>query len=120
MAKLCLWPCDQSVTGVVKKKRQAIIRHQRGEDVTRLPDEQFDAWLLERFGLPLSHWDNEDWPRLMRALEVQRIERVETLRLQQQQGLVAAKDISQRQWEEIMAHDQLLAEVGEEDGAIVN
>lgn len=71
--------------------------------------------MLKQFGLPLSVWDNEDWPRLMRALEVMNIDTVEQIRIQQQQGLIKPKDISPKQWEEIQAHDALLAEV--DDGA---
>jgi hypothetical protein len=74
---------------------------------------------LERFGLPLSTWDQEDWPRLMRALEALDIKDTEATRIMHTQGKVEAKNISPAMWAKFQAHDELIAEVGD-DGAIVN
>ena len=73
--------------------------------------------MLERFGLPLSTWDNEDWPRLMRALEAMSVKDVEATRVMHTQGKIEAKHISPTMWEKFAAHDALMAEADEDDGA---
>jgi hypothetical protein len=70
---------------------------------------------LERFGLPLSTWDNEDWPRLMRAVEAMAIQQTETLRIQQTQGLIEGKHISPAQWAKFAEHDQIVAEAEQDE-----
>lgn len=46
----------------------------------------------------------------MRVIEVERIEYIETIALQQRQGLIANDKISAKQWEAIREHEQWLAE----------
>lgn len=49
----------------------------------------------------------------MRAVEVMRIEHIESTRLQQQRGLIKTEHVSPQMWESFQEHDALLVE--EED-----
>ena len=70
-----------------------------------------DAWMLRRFpGRTLEELDTVDWFRFMRALEAERIEKIEERRELHVTGKLEAKDLSTDDWESIKRHDELLAE----------
>lgn len=54
--------------------------------------------------------EHEDWGRLMRVVEAQRIEYIESIALQQKQGLISNDKISAKQWEAIRANQRLIEE----------
>lgn len=80
----------------------------------------WDAWLLNRFpGRTLEELDNVDVLRLLRAVRVLEIDRVEALR-KVALDRDASKHLDKADWIAIRRHDRLLAQYGivsEEDGS---
>lgn len=73
----------------------------------------WDAWLLSRFpGRTLEELDQIDVLRLLRAVRVQEIDRVEVLRrVAMQHG--AQSRLSRSDWRSIQRHDWLLERYGD-------
>ena len=73
-----------------------------------------DAWLLKRFpGRTLEELDSIDWFRFMRALEAEKIERVEEKLELMTSKKLKAKDVSAADHKALIRHDELLAEYGD-------
>jgi len=74
-----------------------------------LPAHEWDAWLLNRFpGRTLEELDAVDIPRLLRAVRVQEIDRVEsTRRLAVRAG--SQSKLESSDWRAIQRHDRLIA-----------
>jgi hypothetical protein len=70
-----------------------------------------DWWLLQRFpSKTLEELDNLDWPRLQRAMEVDRIVEAEQRRLLYLDDKVATDAVTASEWQMWAHHDRLLGE----------
>lgn len=71
-----------------------------------------DYWLLQRFpGRTLEELDAIDWPRLQRAVELERIVTVEQRRKQWVDGHLKEDSITPDEWRQIRQHDDLLEDM---------
>ena len=72
-----------------------------------------DYWLLQRFpGKTLEELDAIDWPRLMQAVEIERIVSIETKRAQLLAGELKRKHFKSWELRRIAEHDELLERMG--------
>lgn len=68
-----------------------------------------DAFLLRQFpGRTLDELDGMDWPRYVRAKEVERVTAIEDRRRQFLAGDLAANSITDDEWDAITEHDELM------------
>lgn len=91
-----------------------------GAALAAMPGHVWDAWLLNRFpGRTLEELDGVDVLRLLRAVRVSEIDRVEALRKMALDS-DASKHLERQDWIAIRRHDRLLAHYGiasEDDGS---
>lgn len=72
----------------------------------QMPPAYWDALLLQRFpGKTLEELDGIDWARLMRAFQVQHLERIEELRIQYLRNKYKPTMDEMR---DVLRHDELL------------
>ena len=75
--------------------------------------EWLDYWLMQRFpGKTLEELDAIDWPRLMRAIEVEQIVGIESKRKQFLDGDLKRKYLKAWELQRFEQHDDLLDRMG--------
>ena len=83
-----------------------------GAALAAMPAHVWDAWLMQRFpGRTLEELDGVDVLRLLRAVRVAEIDRVEALRKMALDS-DASKHLERQDWIAIRRHDRLLAQYG--------
>ena len=87
----------------------ATIRGESSADDVGANDALIDAHLLRVFqGRTLDELDMMDWPRYIRAKEVERVTAIEARRTQFLAGNLAANAIAADEWDAITEHDELM------------